>query len=157
MSLLYRREDNSEVVEMPDDAWLQQDAMGFITLPDGTKARRCVRLEIERDKPQRAPRRRGADTNGVVVTDKLGVGAHQLAEMDAMRKLGGHTDIEFVPDPDSPYFFKARCASRAAMRRYAKFRGMVDRTGSMEGLRITPAELDQAKKRIEEKYGKCGA
>lgn len=78
-----------------------------------------------------------------IVSDALGFGAHQLAEMEADRKMNGFSSVEFKPDPHVPEFIQVHCESRRDFDRYTKHRGYVQKSG-MGGVRLTQAQLDRA-------------
>ena len=125
---LFRREDNGEVVEV-DFATMMSAESGFITLPDGVSAKRCVGLEIERDGESRC---RSVAEHAIVpppiLSDSLGFPEAQLQDFEADRKANGFTDVEFVRDKHVPQFFQVKFRGRAAWRRYVKHRGMVDKS-----------------------------
>lgn len=156
MSLLYKREDNGEVIEMPQDTWLRQDGMGYIELDDGTKARRCVALEEARKNKEKAkPQMRWEGQT--VVSDNLGFGMHQLVEMEADRRMNGFSAIEFVQDKQEPTFYQVKCSSPQQYQRYIKHRGWVDKNGSLglgAGHALSPKDLADAERLVRERYGK---
>lgn len=155
MSLLYKREDNGEVIEMPDDTWLSQDCMGYVELEDGTRARRCVALEEQRKNKQKAkPRMRWEGQT--VVSDSLGFGMHQLAEMEADRQMNGFSGIEFVQDKTEPTFYQVKCSSPQQYQRYIKHRGWVDKNGNLglgAGNILSKHDIEAAEKLVRARYG----
>jgi hypothetical protein len=62
------------------------------------------------------------------VSDALGFGGGQLADFEADRKANGFSSIEFKPDPSVPEFMQVHAGSRREMLKYAKHRGLVDRS-----------------------------
>lgn len=138
----FRREDNDRIVWVNWQTMMEQDVAGFITLPDGVAARRCVYLEGEA--PRRAPQQQRSSPMPVI-SDSLGFPAQALEERVAQRDLHGFTDIEFHRDPRVPEFYQVHCASEAARDRYAKQRNMVNRTGSLGGgVMLSQEDLDRA-------------
>jgi hypothetical protein len=136
---IFRREDNEKLVEVSFGEMMEQQG-GYITLPGGVQARRCVALEIERDGksptsavPQSRP----------IVSDSLGFTDSQLSEMEADRASSGFTGVEFVRDPQEPRFYQVKCDSWRTRDRYARHRGMVDRSRG-PGLKLSQRDLDRA-------------
>lgn len=149
---LFRREDTSEVVEVPWAVMIQQDAGGYITY-EGVPARRCHGLEAERDGgPGRAPREKMTGTMPLAPSDAMGFGEHQWAEFEADRVQNGFTGVEFTRDPLEPTFFQVRCSSVRERDRYIGHRGMANRN-SIGGVRLTEEELASAEARVIRKYG----
>ena len=143
MSYLFRREDDGEVVEVDFEQMMWQDRAGYITLPDGCQAKRCLHLELERDGRRVASRPIETGTPRTIVSDSLGFGEHQLADFEQDRQQSGFLGVEFVRDPQVPQFFQVKCSSRAEYERYVKHRGMVNKTG-IGGVRLTQEDLDRA-------------
>jgi hypothetical protein len=138
---LYRREDNGEVVELPWPAPLDQVG-GYVTLPDGVAAKRCLYLELERDgRPEKSKQPEIVDRE--IVSDNMGFGQSVYAEYEADRQRHGFTGVSFQPDPQTPEFFRVHCSSRRTYDRYLKHRGLVNRTG-IGGVRLTQEDLDRA-------------
>lgn len=86
-----------------------------------------------------------------LVSDAMGFPQQQFDEFEVDRQRHGFSDVEFRRDPEVPEFFQVLCATPAARDRYAKHRGMVNRTG-IGGLRLTQADLDRAGGMVERKY-----
>ena len=145
MTCIFRREDNDELIELDFATVMErQDAAGYVTLDDGVLARRCIHLE---QKAGRADRR--AELDKPIISDTLGVTAHQLAEMEADRKAHGFRGVEFVQDAAEPTFYQVKCDSVASWRAYMKHRGMADRNSKNgSGASLSPALLERAKQRI---------
>ena len=138
---IYRREDTDELIEVPFSVMIEQEA-GFITLPDGVSARRCLHLEIERDgKPERQKMAPACDRE--IVSDTLGFGQHQLDDFERDRQQHGFTGVEFIPDRDVPEFRRVKCSSQKEFERYLSHRGYVNQTG-LGGVRLTQEDLDRA-------------
>jgi len=78
------------------------------------------------------------------VSDSLGFGKRQLAEMEADRKANGFGGIEFVPDPQVEGFCQVKYASSSDYDRYARHRGFVNATG-VGGVIVSVEELNRAK------------
>ena len=137
----FLREDNGKIVWVDWTTMIRQEA-GFITLPDGVSARRCVHLEGE--SPHRVSRQQRA-VPMPVVSDSLGFPAQAFRDREAQRQKWGCTDIEFRRDPRVPEFYQVHCASESARDRYAKHRNMVNRTGSLGGgVMLSQEDLDRA-------------
>jgi hypothetical protein len=119
---------------------IEQQA-GYITLPDGVAARRCVHLERhETHRPDRI-----AAATLPIVSDSLGFPEQCLDGFEADRQASGHSDISFVRDPQVPEFFQVHAGSQRAMDAYTKHRKLVNRTGSLGGgVRLSQDELDRA-------------
>lgn len=141
---LYRREDTGAVVSRPFSAVLSQDPAGYITLEDGVLARRCWHLE---DAGRLRTKKAVVDDPNVTapkaVSDSLGFTEQQLRDFEADRDAHGFRDIEFHRDPDVPQFFQVHAASRAAMMKYARHRGMRD-LSNRGSVYLTQADMDRA-------------
>lgn len=146
---IFRREDNGELISVDFETMMGMDSLGYITLQDGIQARRSRAAEIGIE-VQSQDRK---ELEKPIVSDSLGFGAQQLAEFEADRVRHGFTGIEFTNDPLVPEFIQVRCNSKVEWQRYLKHRGMSDfnsRNGS--GATLTQEQMDEAKKRILEKY-----
>ncbi len=143
---LFRREDDGQVVEVDFATMMGQDAAGYITLPDGTPARRCLHLETERD--GRPPRKESPYLEKPIVSDALGFCEEQLADFEEDRRANGFRGVEFVRDPLVPQFFQVKCKSRAEHDRYVKHRGMVNRSYN-GGVQLSQEDLDRARILVE--------
>jgi len=77
------------------------------------------------------------------VSDTLGFGGHQLADMEADRKANGFRGVEFTPDPQVPGFYQVKCDNRRVYERYVKHRGFVNATGT-GGVMLSQDDLDRA-------------
>lgn len=142
----FRREDNQEIIEVPWSVMIEQQG-GFITLEDGTLAKRCAQAP-----GKRPPKREQLLAGGrKIVSDALGFGQHQLAEFEEDRKKNGFSGVEFVRDPSVPEFLQVHCSSRAEFNRYVKHRGMVNK-GSLGGVRISVEEMERAEEMIRRLY-----
>jgi len=148
---LFRREDNDEIISVPWEVMQQQDVLGYITLEDGVQAKRCVRLEMERDhSPAKREKRTG--TPFPPPSDALGFPIQALAEREKDRIAGGFTDIEFKPDPLVPEFMQVHFRSYSARDRYAKHCGLHDQSGT-RSVAITPNDIRRAEKEVKKRYG----
>lgn len=142
----FRREDNGEIVTVDFETMMEQNAAGFITLPDGVLAKRCREATL--------PKRKGTkELPKQPVSDAMGFIEQQFEDFESDRKRHGFRGIEFVRDKDVPQFFQVRASSPAAMARYMKHRGLRERT-TPNGSRaeLTPCQLEQARRKILEKY-----
>jgi hypothetical protein len=143
----FRREDNGEIERVAWSAMIEMDAGGYITLPDGVVAKRCRHLEVD-DKQE--GKRTGHESRPIV-SDSLGFGFGQLAEMEQDRASSGFTDIEFRRDPQTPEFYQVHCGSVAAFDRYAKHRGFVNKSKG-SGFRFAPGQLERAQEDAKRRY-----
>jgi len=149
---VFRREDDGKLVRVGFEQMMKQDAAGYITLPDGVQARRCLHLEGH-EKPE--PGKCETDsTLRPIVSDALGFGEHQLADFEADRQKHGFGGVEFVRDPDVPQFIQVKCQSRREHARYVKHRGMVNRSQHGGGVFLTQDDLDRAKQFVETHHGR---
>lgn len=139
MAYKFRREDTGEVVEVPWDVMMTQDAAGYIEI-DGVPAKRCWHLEEHETKRAAQPPKQLGQP---IVSDTLGFGQCCLADMEKDRQDHCFSGVEFIRDPDVPEFYRVKCSSRREYDRYVKHRGYVNATG-VGGLRLTQEELDRA-------------
>jgi len=138
----FRRTDNDRIVWVDWATMIQQSAAGFIRLPDGIEARRCLHLEKHERRRSTAPE---TAIPAPAISDSLGFPEQCLADRQAQLQQLGCTGIEFKRDPRVPEFFQVHGASRAALDRYTKKRGMVNRTGSLGGgVILSQDDLDRA-------------
>ena len=142
---LYRREDNDQIVEV-DFATMMSQVGGYITLPDGVQARRCVYLESQE---QTAAEKR-IKVQPEIVSDTLGVTDKAVNDFRANAEQYGYR-VEFKPDPTAPEdFYEAHFPSWREKQRYAAFRGLPHdlngRNGS--GATLSPQTLERAKQRL---------
>ena len=143
-SYAYRREDTGEIVWVDWDTMMWQQQGGFITLPDGVSAKRCVHLEKHRDRPKSLPMEGNANRTPAP-SDCLGFPQQCLKQRRAELQQHGLTDVEFRRDPTCPEFYQVHCGSQAAKDRYTKCRRLVNRTGSLGGgVMLSPEELARA-------------
>jgi len=150
---LFRREDTGEVVELEFCDVLRQDAAGYVDLPDGVTAKRCIHLELERDnEARRSVVKEARALSRPIVSDALGVSVCRIEEYEKDRADNGHTGIRFVPDPSEPTFYQVHADSRKSFNAYMKHRGMTNK-GSCGGMRLSQADLDGAKTMVERVYG----
>jgi hypothetical protein len=156
---IYRRLDTNELVEMPFSAVLEQDALGYITLPDGVQAKRCVWLENV-PVPQAKAVHTGMDRHDL--TFSLGFSKKQLPEMMEAAKRDGLRGVEFYPDPQNANMVGIRCGSEAEKNAYIKHRGknieggLINRTGRLGG-KLGKEDIEMAQKLVRERYGTEGA
>src|SRR3990167_8886665 len=90
----FRREDNGRVVSLVFDEMMAQDVAGYVTLPDGVRARR---VHYGRQIGQPAEHREMAGAP-ILPSDALGFTSHQLAEFEMDRRQHGFSGVEFVRD-----------------------------------------------------------
>ena len=146
MSYLYRRDDNGEVVDVGFAQMLDQKD-GFIILPDGSSARRCVHLEIERDRKFAVPvdSERRDKVSSAIVSDALGFTAAQYADFEADRVKNKFSGVEFKKDPTCPWFYQAHFSSWAARDAYMKHRQLRDNNSKNgSGATLTREQLEAA-------------
>jgi hypothetical protein len=139
----FRREDNDEIVEV-DFTDMMSAKDGFLEIEPGVWAKRINRTSVK--KQDRREERKE------IVSDALGFGVGQLAEMEADRKANGHYGIEFRPDPDVPEFIQVHCCSERSKNRYMEHRNFSDqnsRNGS--GNILSERLIEDAKELIMRK------
>lgn len=140
----FRREDTGEIVEV-DYATMIQHSYGWITLPDGVKAKRV------HDQPRMKMRTKCVRVGArPYISDTMGFGQHQWEDFEKDRVAHGFSDVEFVRDPTCPEFFQVKCSNAGARDRYAKHRGMDNKTG-IGGVRFAPGELERAAEFVKER------
>jgi hypothetical protein len=145
---IYRRDDNDELVEVGWAAMIEQEN-GFITLPDGVSARRCLHLERERDAlSQKAVIRRDEGTKEIV-SDAMGFPCRQLQDFEVDRQTHGFSGIEFRTDPTEPSFVQVVSKSPGEFQRYMKHRGFVDRNKTGDKFFFAPGEFERAIERAK--------
>ena len=146
----FRCEDNGQIVWV-DFATMMTQRNGFLALPDGTEARRCVSLE------QHAPLPRSGSPNSIeppAVSDNLGFPEQCLADRRKQLQQLGCKGIEFNRDPQCPEFIQVHGSSRSALEAYAKKRSLVNRTGSLGGgVRLSQDEMDRAAALVTRVHG----
>lgn len=144
----FRREDNGKSVTLGFDAMMSQDVAGYVTLPDGVKARR-----VHDGKPigKQAEHRAMAGAP-ILPSDALGFTAHQFAEFEADRKHHGFHGVEFVRDKSYDKFFQVKCSSRKEWEKYVAHRQMVDKNKS-SGAALSAVQLRKAQEKVSEQYG----
>jgi len=141
----FRREDNGKIIRVSFTQMMEQDVSGFIKLPGGVAAKRVhsthkVRI-LGSDRRQNA-------THRTHVSDSLGIGAGQLEEMEADRKLHGFNSTSFKQDPDVKGFFQAHFDSPQEWRRYVKHRGLEDHNGITCANPLAPGDFERAQQRV---------
>jgi hypothetical protein len=144
----FRREDNGETVEVDFETNMSQDRAGFITLPDGVRARRVNDFvsrprEVEPGNANQTP----------PVSDNLGFTVLQLAEFEYDRVKCGIQGVEFKPDPLCKEFIQVHFSSHAARDAYIRHRGKVDKNHT-SGAFLDAKMLKDAAERI--KFQFCG-
>lgn len=121
----FRREDDGSIVEVDFETHMSQDRGGYITLPDGVKARRVNDFQT-----QKATVEKGNANQTPPPSDSLGFTVHQLNEFEEDRVRNGFVGVEFKPDPRCPEFVQVHFAGPKAREDYIRHRQMVDKGGS---------------------------
>jgi len=147
-SYRFLREDNGARVQVTFEDMMEMDAAGYITLPDGVRARRDRSGEPRLRRPDTVSgERTETGTKPIPPSDAMGFTAHQLQEFEVDRQLNGFHGVEFVPDPHEPTFYQVKCSDRRTWERYARHRGFVDlnRTAAVS---ISAGDLEAAKRLV---------
>jgi hypothetical protein len=140
------REDNGEVVEVGFEAHMNQDCAGWITLPDGVRARRSTTYPTE--KSAALP---SVPAGVPLPSDAMGFTAHQIVEFEADKERHGYQGVEFKPDPQCPDFYQVHFSSYKARDAYIAHRGLVDRCKT-SGVSLTPTLLREAQERAKQMF-----
>jgi hypothetical protein len=141
----FRREDNDEIVNVDYETMLSQDIMGFLRLDDGVMAKRVhtshrVKLRgHDRDNAQYRTH----------VSDSLGVGLHQVKEMEDDAKLHGFHGVEWKEDPTAGGFYQAHFDSPSEWGRYVKHRGLQDHNGITSANALGPGDFERHRLRVK--------
>jgi hypothetical protein len=157
---LFRREDNNQVIELDFEKTMEQDRLGYVTLDDGVKARRCVHLELQREGKLRPKEGNASSVAPPIISDSLGVCEHQFAEFEADRVKHGFHGVEFVREPGVPEFFQAHFSSFAEKERYRKhrdeFTGLYKDRNSRNGSAgaLGKKNFQRVQELVQERYGK---
>ena len=134
--------DTDEPIEVSWTDMMDKDAAGYITLPDGRRAREV------RDGWRKLRAKGGSDERvqqpGSVVSDSLGFAQHQYEEFEADRKLHGFSGVEYKRDPNVPEFYQVHAKRGSEWDKYLKHRGFIDRNKSDRGVSLAPGELEKA-------------
>jgi hypothetical protein len=118
----FRNEATGEVCYLDFEKMMQADCMGVI-IEDGEVLRRARDLE-----PRASKRVDRTKERPEIISDALGFPGHQLKEMEADRKQGKFSNVEFREDPTCPEFFQVKCSSPSAFQKYMKHRGFFDKS-----------------------------
>lgn len=148
------RKDDGQLIDIPFSQIIdKQGSDGFLQLEDGTWAKRCVQLELERDGKTRRAKQEDAkhSLNLTMVSDALGFGDHQLADFEADRRANNFQGIEFVRDPTYSRFIQVKCNCPATYERYVKHRNQII-NNKVTGQLISQAELERAGEMVRERY-----
>jgi hypothetical protein len=146
MSYVYRREDNGDLVTVGFDEMMSQRD-GYITLPDGVLAKRCVYLENHAT----AAKEKLIPLKAEIVSDNLGCTGHQVANFREDAQRHGFTGVEFTPDPHEPTYYQARISSVHEWRRYLKHRCLREKNSRNGGGQpLSPGMLKRASERLLE-------
>lgn len=152
---IFRRMDTEELIELPFEQMMQQDQAGYVTLKDGTLARRCLHLEGKAEKTK--AHHQGINRHDL--TFSLGFSKKQLPEMMEAARRDGLSGVEFYEDPQNKNMVGIRCASEAQKDAYIKHRGknieggLINRTSKLGG-KLMREDLEMAEKLVRERYGK---
>jgi len=148
----FKRDDNSKVVWV-DWSTMMTQSSGYITLPDGVFAKRCVHLEKREDFKKSAPVD-GNVTRKPAPSDSLGFPEQCLSKFETDRQKHGFSDIEFKRDPRVPEFYQVHCNSQAAKDRYTKHRQLVNRTSTLgSGVQVDPETMKKTEALVKRLYG----
>lgn len=143
----FMRQDTGEIVSVTFDDMIRQDEMGYITLPDGVKARRVYRDSDTVSRPDRVR----VDHRPIPPSDAMGFSEHQLAEFEFDRQQNHFSGVEFVRDPTCPTFYQVKCSSRKEWERYVKHRGLVVKNKTV-GAALTPSALERAAEMVSRRF-----
>lgn len=141
-------EGTDEVVKVTFEAMMAQDRAGFVTLPDGRKARRVNAFK--------ATKTVGDASNAPGMpppSNSLGVTVHQLAEYERDRVDHGFVGIEFKQDPMCDTFYQVHYGSWAVRDAYIRHREKVDMSKT-SGAALTAEMLQEASEMAKERWGK---
>ena len=83
-----------------------------------------------------------------ILSDTLGFGQHQLAEMEADRKRNNFNGVEFVRDKAVPEFIQVKIDSQKEWKKYVAHRGLHDRNGRNGGGGAVGVAQMEASKRL---------
>lgn len=144
----FRREDNGKSVMLGFNEMMAQDVAGYVTLPDGVRARRAhdgkpIGKQAEYREMAGAP---------LLPSDALGFTSHQLAEFEMDRKQHGFSGVEFVRDKTCHTQWQVKCSSRREWEKYVAHRQMVDKNKS-SGAALSAEQLRKAQEKVSEQYG----
>jgi len=141
------REDNNEEIQVDWSTMMSKDSMGYITLEDGVKAR-----EDRSEWSGKIASDVGKDSKAYIkqtefLSDSMGFPAHQYEEFEADRQLMGFNSIEFIREPDIP-FYQVKGESGKEWNRYMKHRGFFDKNRHDKGYTPSAKELEDGKRLI---------
>lgn len=136
----FRREDDGSMVLVDFETNMSQDAGGYITLPDGVRAKRCLLKSSTKGTPDKLA------VEAPVYSDSLACSPEDVDMLRAHARMNGFTGIEFLPDPACPEdSYVCRASSRGEMLRYAKLFEMSDRGERLgSGATLSPDQLAAA-------------
>lgn len=130
---IFRRTDNDELVEVDFQTMMTQQG-GYITLPDGREARRCVHLEQPDDSDPQPKAGKRKKVQAEIISTSLGCTARQV---ETFKRLAAEAKIpvEFVPQhtPHGVHFYEAKFPSWKARDAYAKHRHSSNDRNSRNG------------------------
>lgn len=136
--------DDGEIIEVSPEVAFESGT--FLELPDGRLARRVNR-------PSTKSKTKAVAGRVPIVSDAMGFGQHQFAEMEADRQANGFSDIEFKQDPQVPQFYQVHCGSEKAKQRYMVHRQFTDRNSrNGGGQALSPDMIEQAKTLVSRKF-----
>ncbi len=132
----FKRDDTGEIFEATFEQMMGATD-GLLEIEPGVWAKRVNRKAVK-SKPVRVA--------APIISDSMGFGIGQLAEMEAHRKASGVRGIEFKPDPAVPEFIQVHCTTERAKQRYMESRQFTDRnTSNGSGCVLSPKMLQDAK------------
>ena len=146
------REDNGEEIFVDYATMMEKDSLGCITLEDGTIAKEDRsnwkrKVASTEDKNEEHYIRQTQ-----FLSDSMGFPAHQYVEVEADRRMMGFDSIEFVKEPDIP-FYQVKGESGKEWNRYMKHRGFFDKNRHDKGYTLSPKEIQDAERAVKERYG----
>jgi hypothetical protein len=123
---LYRRCDNGELVEikLTFEQVLDRQVAGYITLKDGTEARRDIAGEKEREGATKAPRRIGTSPGWPRTSLAAGCLPKQAKEFTEQARKEGRTGIRFCPKTGD-----CKYSDKTEFKKYLEARGFFDNDG----------------------------
>lgn len=144
----FQREDTGAVMDVDFATMMQQDAAGYLTLPDG-----CIAKRIRMPLPAKSHEPHDIELAKPILSDALGFTEAQLSEFEVDRKANGFTGIEFVRDPMCAQFYQVKITSMAEWARYVKHRGMRDKNSRNGGAAVpSDADFERLRQEMLEKY-----
>jgi len=132
----FRREDTGEVMSVSFETMMEAKD-GMIEVEPGIFAKRIDRPTMKASV--------GEPGEAVIISDALGFGQQQLAEMRDHNERHNIQGVDFVRDPQTPEFIQVHCSSEKAKQNYMKSRGFTDRNSrNGGGFVLTDKDFDDA-------------